>query len=54
VFQVEVEAQRTRVGAGKRGGARGGSGDGGATWRGKDKAGRGREAVGAGDGGHVA
>jgi hypothetical protein len=34
VLQVEEDARRVRAGAGKLSGAHGGSGDGGATWRG--------------------
>jgi hypothetical protein len=36
MLQVEEEAQRVRAGAGKLGGARGGSGGGGTTWRGEE------------------
>jgi hypothetical protein len=38
VLQVEEEAQRVRAGAGKLGGACGGSGSGGVTWRSRERA----------------
>jgi hypothetical protein len=37
VLQVEEEARRARAGAGKLGGARGGSSGGGATWRSRER-----------------
>jgi hypothetical protein len=54
VLQVKKEARRVRAGAGKLGGARGGSGDGGATWRGRERASTGWGAAGAVLGWHVA
>jgi hypothetical protein len=48
------EALRARAGAGNAGGMRGGSGGGGATWRGSKRPARGREGGGQGAGGHVA
>jgi hypothetical protein len=48
------EALRARAGAGNAGGTRGGSGDGGATWRGRERPARCREGGGQGAGGHVA
>jgi hypothetical protein len=46
MFQVEKETWRARAGAGKLGGVRGGSGDGGTTWRSAERASAGREAAG--------
>jgi hypothetical protein len=48
------EALRTRARAGDAGGTRGGSGGGGATWRGGSRPARGREGGGQGVGGHMA
>jgi hypothetical protein len=48
------EALRARAGAGDTGGTRGGSGGGGATWRGRERPARGREGGGQGAGVHVA
>jgi hypothetical protein len=38
VLQVEEEARQVKASAGKLGGARGGSGGGGTTWRGRERA----------------
>jgi hypothetical protein len=46
MLQVKEEARRARAGAGKLGGARGGSG-GGATWRSRERASAGWGAAGA-------